>query len=167
MTKKILPANLQTSLPKPKKEEQEFGPGKKSILFCKKCNAVYFYKSWHHNLENYPHLKENKDIGFSLCPACLLIKNGKFEGELIIKNLEGKNKAELINAIKNIGEIAQKKDIQDRIIKIEDNKEEIRVTTTENQLVQKIAKKIKKTFNFKNLEIKHSKRESVIRANLS
>jgi NMD protein affecting ribosome stability and mRNA decay len=167
MAKKILPENLPTSLPKPKKEEQEFGPGKRDVLVCPECNAVYFYKSWHHRLEDYPHLKENKDVRFKLCPACIMIKNGKFEGEVIIENLDGKNITDLINTIKNMGDSAIKRDNQDRIIKIKEKENKIRVITTENQLAQKIANKIKKTFNFKNLEIKYSKGESVVRARLS
>jgi hypothetical protein len=96
-----------------------------------------------------------------------MIKNGKFEGEVIIENLDGKNITDLINTIKNMGDSAIKRDNQDRIIKIKEKENKIRVITTENQLAQKIANKIKKTFNFKNLEIKYSKGESVVRARLS
>ena len=55
---------------RPRKIEQEFGPGQRNILLCRQCGAFYWYKSWHCCLEDYPQLKEDKQIKFTLCPAC-------------------------------------------------------------------------------------------------
>lgn len=143
---------------KSKKEEQEFGPGKKNIVMCPDCNAVYYYKSWHHDFK-----KVGKNFKFVLCPACKMIKNKQFEGQVIIENIEKNKKQELINLIKNIGKRAFDRDVLDRIIKINEiTSDKIEVLTTENQLAVSIAKQVKKAFKAE-LEIKWSKDESVVR----
>jgi len=165
--KEKFPQNLPSHTPKPKKEEAEFGPGKKDIIICPECGCVYYFKSWHHRLEDYPHLKEDKNVNFSLCPACQMIKEGKFEGEILIENCPKEIEKELIALVKNMGEKAFEKDPQDRVISIKKLKKgKIQVLTTENVLAIKIAKKIKETFKGK-LKIVFSKEESTARAKIS
>lgn len=158
--------NLPSHFPKPKKEESEFGKGKKDLLICKECNAVYFYKSWHHRLEDYPYLKETKNLKFTLCPACQMIKEKRFEGEVIVKNVSLKIKTNLINLIKNFGKEAFKKDPQDRVISIIDSGSQLRILTTENQLAQRLAKKIGQVFKGE-ISISHSQQESILRAQVN
>jgi len=161
---KFLPKGFSWHFPKSKKEESELGKGKKDILVCKECQAFYWYKSWHHHLADYPELKESKNIKFALCPACQMIKDNRYEGEIIIENVSEKKKQELENLINNSGEIAFGKDPMDRIISIETiAKGMIRVLTTENQMAQQLAKKIKKTFKGK-VSFALSRRESILRA---
>jgi NMD protein affecting ribosome stability and mRNA decay len=161
--KKFFPKNFPWHFPKSKKESQEFGKGKKDILICRKCNAVYWYKSWHHSLDDYPELKEEKGIKFVFCPACRMIKEGKYEGELILENVPGEKKEEIENLINNFGELAYQNDPMDRIISIEEiAKGMIRVLSTENQMIKRLAKKLKRTYKGK-INIVHSKKESVVR----
>ena len=162
---KSLPKNYPSHFPKSRKEESEFGEGKKDILICKKCNAVYWYKSWHHRLDDYPYLSEKKNLKFVLCPACQMIKEKKYEGELIVENVSPKVRKEIINTVKNMGEEAFRRDPQDRIISIKEsngNSKRIRILTTENQLAVRIGKKIARTFKGK-LNIRYSKKESTAR----
>lgn len=159
--KNTFPRSVSASFPKTKKEESEFGKSKKGITVCKKCNAVLFQGSWRHKSEIKPE-KENNFNGFSLCPACEMIKNNKYEGEIIIENIDPEIMEHLINSIKNAGKMGFEKDSQDRIISINGSSKKINVFTTENQLAVKIAKKIKKSFNG-TVKIIHSKKESVIR----
>ena len=157
---KSLPKNYPSHFPKSRKEESEFGEGKKDILTCKKCNAVYWYKSWHHRLDDYPYLSEKKNLKFVLCPACQMIKEKKYEGELIVENVSPKVRKEIINTVKNMGEEAFRRDPQDRIISIKEvngNSKRIRILTTENQLAVRIG-----TFKGK-LNIRYSKKESTAR----
>ncbi len=164
-TNRSLPKNFPSHFPKSKKEESEFGKGKKDILICKKCNAVYYYKSWHHRLDDYPYLSEKKNLKFVLCPACQMIKDKKYEGELIIENISQKARKEIINTVKNMGEEAFRRDPQDRIISIKEvngNSKKIRILTTENQLAVRIGKKIKRTFKGR-ISVKYSKKESTAR----
>ncbi len=166
-----LPKNLPSHLPKPKKEESEFGMGKKDILICKECNAVYYYKSWHHRLDDYPFLKETKNLRFTLCPACRMVKEHRFEGEIRVENVPQKFQTDLKNLIKNFGEKAFEKDPQDRVISINEisttpeGRSNFQILTTENQLAQRLAEKISEVFKGK-CSISHSKGESTIRARI-
>ncbi len=140
------------------------------LVICEKCDAVYYKKSWHHNLRNYKDLKENLSVKFSFCPACKMIKNRQFEGEIIIKNIPAKIKNDLINLAKTFSKRAFERDPMDRLIKIEEirvnpllknedprqSASTIRITTTENQLAVKLAKKIKETFKKAELKIAYS-----------
>ena len=174
--------------PKTKKEEAEFGPGKTDILICKSCGIFYWYKSWHHCLENYAKLKKSKNIKFTLCPACQMIKDKKYEGEIIIENVREEIKDQLKILIENFGKRAFKKDPLDRVISIKEKKVrrptnarkrgaisrkefigmlDIRVLTTENQLAQKLANKIKQIYGKKSkTSISHSHQEDTIRVKI-
>ena len=158
--------------PKSKKEEQEFGSGKPDIMICKKCEAFYWYKSWHRSLEDYPKLKisaksgsrmAGKNIKFTTCPACQMIKDKKYEGEIILEQVPEIHKKSIRTLIENFGKRAEEKDPMDRIISIKLTKvsrpsdkrkrgadsrkefkglEDMRILTTENQLAVRMAKKI-------------------------
>lgn len=164
---KNLPTSFPSHFPKSRKEESEFGKGKKDIVICKKCNAVYFYKSWHHQLEEYSHIKEDKKLKFILCPACQMIKDKKYEGEVIMENIPLDLRKNIVNTIKNVGKEAFKRNSQSRIIyikEIEKNKK-IRVLTTENQLAVRIGKKIKSAYH-PEMKIQYAKKESTIEVKL-
>lgn len=165
--KKSLPKDFTSHFPKVKKEEAEFGKGRKNIIICPKCDSIYFYKSWHHHLENYSELSENKNLKFIICPACRMIAARLFEGEIIIENTPKNFKKDIINTIKNVGKMAFERDTQDRVISISTlNSSKIRVTTTENQLAIKIAKKIRSAFKSK-MEIQYSESESTARVKIN
>jgi len=164
---KSSPKSFSSHFPKSKKEEAEFGKGRKDIIVCPKCESCYFYKSWHHRLSDYPEISEKKNLKFALCPACRMIADRKYEGEVIIENIPKTLKKDIINTIKNVGKIAFERDTQDRIISISNvNSPKIRVLTTENQLSVRIGKKIKSAFNAK-MKIQYSEKESTTRVKIS
>jgi len=138
----------------PRTKKHKISKGKSGLVVCERCDAVYYKKSWHRDLRNYKNLKENLPISFSLCPACEMIKNRQFEGEIIIKNVPIKIKDGLINLVKTFSKRAFERDPMDRLIAVKETKEGIRITLTENQLAVKLAKKIKQTF--KKVEMKIS-----------
>lgn len=180
---------FQPKVPKSKKIEQEFGQGKIDILICKKCGAVYWYKSWHHRLQDYPKLKETKNVKFVLCPACQMVKDKKYEGEIILKNVPESFKDSIKALIKSYGKRATEIDPMDRIISVKEKRvrrvtsqrkrgaasrkefkdlRDIRILTTENQLAQKLAKKINETFGKKlSPSISHSHIEDVVRIKIT
>lgn len=149
--------------PKSKKEEAEFGPGRGDIIFCREDDAVYYNKSWHHNLDEYKHLRDDKNVRFALCPAHQMIKSGLFEGEVILENVPRGTHEEILHLIKNIGERAYERDVMDRIIAIEDKRQTMRVTTTENQLAISIGREIRRAHKKAQVEIKLSREESTAR----
>jgi NMD protein affecting ribosome stability and mRNA decay len=152
----------QPRIPKSRKECQEFGPGQIDVLMCQKCGAVYYYKSWHHRLEDYQKLSEDKRIKFVLCPACQMIKDKKYEGQVILRNAPENKKKEILRLVEHIGERAYQRDPMDRIIEIRDRDREVEVLTTENQLAISIGKQIKRAFKG-NLDIQWSHQESTTR----
>lgn len=150
--------------PKPVKEESEAGPGRKEFVFCSGCGIVYYHKSWHHALEDWKHLSGEERIKFVLCPACRMIKDKRFEGELAVSGISSRKlKAEIKGALENSGELAFRRDPLDRIIGIKEGNNRLVVRTTENQLAVKLAKKIKLTFGGK-MTVSHSREEDLIRA---
>ena len=146
-----------------RKEEQEHGPGKKDIVMCESCKAVYYYKSWHHKLSDYKHLNEDKAVNFMLCPACQMIKDKTFEGQVVFLNIPEKYIEEIISNIKNTGERAYKRDPLDRIISIKKTGDRVEVLTTENQLARNIARQVTRAHKNFQSDISWSKNESVAR----
>lgn len=136
--------------------EHEFPKGKTGLLFCKDCNVVYYKKSWHHSLRSYKNLNEDSAVAFSLCPACKMVKNKQFEGEIIIKNVPEKNSNDLIHLIEAFCHRSRERDPMDRLIDLKKTKDGFIVTTTENQLAVKLAKKIKETFKKVDYKISYS-----------
>lgn len=164
--KRILPKNFPWHFSKFRKQKAETGKSKKDSLACRDCEAFYWHKSWHHSLANCPDISEDKNIEFTICPACQMIKDGRYEGEIIIENVAEQKREEIENLISNFGETAFQRDPMDRIISIETvAKGMTRVLTTENQMAQQLAKKIKKTFKGE-ITLIHSKKEATLRAKI-
>jgi hypothetical protein len=162
--KNLIPKSVPDSFPKSKKEENEFGKSKKGLITCKKCNAMLWQGVWHHKSEIKKNIRKSKQNGFSICPACKMVEDNMYEGEVIIENINPEIKNYVINTIRNRGEIGFKNDPQDRIISIDndDHNGKINIFTTENQLALKIGRKIKKSFNG-TMRVIYSKKESVVR----
>ena len=184
---------FQPRRPKSRKEEAEFGPGKTDILVCKKCGAFYWYKSWHHRLNRVvgrwrPKLEETKNIKPVTCPACQMIKDKKYEGEIILEAVPENFKKDIKTLAENYGKRAFEEDPMDRIISIEEKKikrvttarkrgatsreefkglGDIRILTTENQLAKRLAKKINEIYGGKlTVSISHSHKEDVARVRI-
>lgn len=146
-----------------KKEEQEYGPGKKDFVVCSDCDAVYYQKSWHHGFAEYRHIRESKQVTFTICPACQMIKDGQYEGSVVFKNVPVEHKEEILRNIKNTGERAYKRDPMDRIISVKENNGDIEVLTTENQLARIIARQVAQAHKNAKSDIIWSKEESAAR----
>ncbi len=137
-------------------EFEEFGKGKQGLVVCEKCQAVYYKKHWHHKLAtlNAPEIrglskekKKTPPINFVLCPACQMIKNRQYEGEIIIKNIPERLAVELENFVKGYCRRAYQRDPLDRLIGIKKSGNNWTVTVTENELANKLGKKIQTLFN--------------------
>lgn len=160
---KIFRETQKIRLPKPRGEEEEFGKAKKGILECPVCNAYYYKKSWHHNLSGMmkkDDIREPEITGRTICGACQMIQAKLFEGKIIIENVPTKFRDELINLVRAFCKRAYEKDPEDRLIKIQKSEKQFTVTTTENQLAAKLAKKIRAVFNKVDLSIFYPKEPS-------
>ena len=143
---------------------KEFGPGEIDIIFCPEGDEVYYYKSWHHNLRRYHHLKETKPVSFKLCPFHQMKKNRQWEGEIKISNVPDKYKLRVLKTAENMSREAHRRDPMHRILNIKQAKKEIVIYTSENQLAQKIAKKISQSFKtyFSKLKISRAKGSDMV-----
>lgn len=188
--KRKIKGKVHPKLPKARREEEEFGPGKIDYSICPQCHCVYFNKSWHHSLEqDIKRFREEKQVKFQLCPACQLIKDGGFEGEIIIESVPERFKEEIKTLTKNFGKRAFEQDPMDRIISIKEKTvkrpttrrkkgaasrkefeglKDIEILTTENQLAVRLAKKIDEIFGGKpKTSIGHSEKEDIVRIRIS
>lgn len=122
---------------------------KKEFIFCPHNEAVYYKKAWHSTADFFErplNFKKEKNIKFKLCPAHEMAKNKQYEGEILIENILPKFRKDIFNLIGNMDKAAQRIDILDRVLGVKITNNGIRVLTSENQLAQKIARKIASTF---------------------
>jgi len=153
--------------PKSRKEEQEYGPAKKDIVICSECSAVYWYKSWHHQLGKYKHLSEDKQIRFELCPACKMVKDKKFEGQIFVEHIPAGIRREVEQLIYNVADRAYKRDSQDRVLMLRAYKKDgFEVRTSENQLALSIGKQIQRAYKNSSIDIQLSDKESTARVRI-
>lgn len=149
-----------------KKHGQEFISGKLDIIICPDCQSVYYEKSWHHSLKDYSQLSEDKNVDFEACPACRMEKDKQFEGLVVFKNVPANIKEDLLRTIHNIEGRAFSRDPLDRILRIGEDENDIKVYTSENQLAISIGKQVSRAFKgvFKDSDIKFSHEEDTVRA---
>lgn len=149
--------------PSDKKDVSEYGPGKQDIIICPGCNAAYYYKSWHHKLEDYKELNQSKKVSFNLCPACRMKKEGKFEGELVIRNIPASIKGEIVNQLENIADRAYRRDPMDRMLQMHVSDDRIEVRTSENQLAMSLGRQIERAHKNAQSKTRLSKGEGTAR----
>jgi len=140
-------------LPVSRTGKKEFPFGEKGIVSCSGCQSVYYQKSWHHNKNSKFKIQNSK---LRLCPACQMIKNKEFEGQLTISNFPPTLETDLTKLIRNFCQRAYERDPLHRLIDIKDDSGNLMVTTTENQLAVKLAKKIREVFSKNKVQIKIS-----------
>lgn len=139
---------------------EEFGSGKHEFLLCPKDDAVYYKKSWHHASDFFlraPNTQREKGIRFKLCPAHEMLRRKQYEGEIVIENIPEQFFKELKSMIENMGEQAYRVDVTTRVLSLDVKNGVLRVTVSENQLAQKIARKIERVFRT------HIKRPETVR----
>jgi NMD protein affecting ribosome stability and mRNA decay len=125
--------------PARKRERQEFGRGRPGITLCDMCGAAYFKKRWYHGLEKLHPTNQKLPVSFIVCPACTQIKNKQFEGRIVLKNVPRKLEREVFGFVEAYGRRAWDRDPMDRVIAAKKTEEGMVITTTENQLANKIA----------------------------
>ncbi|MEK7647015.1 MAG: NMD3-related protein [Patescibacteria group bacterium] len=125
-----------------RRETEEFGPGKTDIVFCSDCGLAYYNKSWHHNLRSHKNVEKARRVAFQLCPACQMARRKQHEGEIRISGLPSSRQKEIVHILSVLAEKIREKDPLDRILEIKSDAKEFTVYTSENQMAQKLAKKL-------------------------
>lgn len=141
--------------------EEYGGKAHKGALACPECHSVYYKKKWYHEEDVVVShlLRENGKVVIvkkKLCPACKMIKDHLFEGELFVENVPKQYRKEVVSLVKGFGRHAMDEDPQDRVIEVVEQGDGYRATTTENQLAVRIAKKIQEAFNTVKVKISYS-----------
>lgn len=135
---------------------REFPKGAKGVVFCGTCGIAYYKKSWHHNLRYFKSFEKDMPVVFRTCPACQMIKNKQYEGKVTLVNVPARIEGEVERLIRGYGERAYRRDPLDRVIGAKKTGNGLEVTTTENQLAQKLARKVAETFKSARLKVSHS-----------
>lgn len=151
-------------LRKGEQKNDQYWKSSEGVAVCPNCKNVLFKKEWHHSDskalgKDFFSKKEfdKKEHHFRQCPACKMIKEGLYEGKIIIKDVPMEYKEEILNTIKAFAEREKKRDPQSRIIRIRKDRNSFDVTTTENQFAVKMAKHLHKVFKKTTLNISYSK----------
>jgi|GEM_PF-498711 len=140
-------------------KHEQSGHARKGLTVCRQCHNVLFRKEWHHpgsKIFEQARIAQG-GVQFTLCPACSMVRDRLYEGEIIIRNIPAKYESEMVRFVIGYGARAQKRDPQDRVIEIKKTKGGYRITTTENQLAVRMAKKIKRVFGKTELSISYAK----------
>ena len=134
-------------LPKSQHAIEEFS-SEKGLILCNECKAAHFKKRWYRGIEKVK-LSDKKDppIKFTLCPACSMVKNKQYEGRITIKNLPAEYSERLEELVRGFGKRAYERDPMHRIIGLSSSGGSQIITTTENELANKLANKIKNAFS--------------------
>jgi NMD protein affecting ribosome stability and mRNA decay len=142
-------------------KHEQYGKERPGIIICPDCSNVHYHKRWWDKSDPGLHklvLVDYRKAARTLCPACKMIEEHLFEGEVVIENVPREFRTELSRLIDNVGRTATEIDPQDRIITALKSSNMWRLTTTENQLADKLAKKIRETFKQRTkVHISHSK----------
>lgn len=154
--------NSSVKLPERHGEPQhrEYFREHSGAILCPECGNVHFEKAWHHSGSVPPEHIEGKgrpETRKAMCPACMMAKDGLYEGEATLEGFPSRFDDEILHLFRGFGSRAVSLDPQDRILEIRKKAGKWRVRTTENQLSTKIAKKVRDTFNTVELNISHSK----------
>ncbi len=128
-----------------RKAMQEFS-AHKGIVVCKTCGAAYFKKRWVHGLEELK-VPENKDepVAFAACPACQMIANHQYEGRITVKNLPENHTQQLEEIVRGFSKRAFERDPMHRLIELKRDGANWVVTTTENEMANKMAHHLKES----------------------
>lgn len=154
--------NIEPPSPKAGKREFPVEEGK-GVIFCSGCGAFHYQKAWHCNknkkplsIGDLPKGEKTKSQKLVLCPACKMIKDKEFAGQLTIINFPAASKDSLVKLIDNFCQRARERNSLHRLIGIRNVNGDLVATTTENQLAVKLAKKIKEVFNKYKIQMKIS-----------
>lgn len=140
-------------------QHEQFGRQPKELVLCPSCQNVKFQKHWHSKKEGsgFENFRSQKGLlKRERCPACSMIANHTFEGELFLQGFPDKYRTELLNLIAAFGRRAEERDPQDRIIAVENAASGLRVTTTEDETAVKLARKIEDAYKTVDLSISYS-----------
>lgn len=115
---------------------------------CGWCGAVHFAKAWHHPDAARKKLGKNlRSAWLGRCPACEMVAEGRYEGEVLLTGIPPETAPAVANLIRAFMHRAYARDCQHRLIALHRESDSTwRVTVTENQLASGLSRRIRETF---------------------
>lgn len=124
-------------------------------VICMRCHAIWDgNKRWHLDEEEFQQLRENSEIEQVVCPGCLQIEDGRYDGQVVLTSpLIPKNEEAILGLIYNTEEQIRSNNPLARIAGLTVKGETIEVLTITPFLAERIGKELQKAYHG-TLEIK-------------
>ncbi|HEY2990500.1 MAG TPA: BCAM0308 family protein [Candidatus Binatia bacterium] len=118
----------------------------KGILYCKTCGAVYYRRRW--TLTPPADVRDSAEFGDGFqvvfCPGCRKIGDQHSLGELLLVEVAPEESDEILHLLRNAEERARANNPLERIIVIAANGAGWKVTTTTENLAQRLGRCLEK-----------------------
>ncbi len=117
---------------------------------CKECTAIYEKKRWRFDEAAYAKLTALKQTKTVTCPACVKTHDRYPEGVLTLRwpGLSD-HRGDVLGLLRKEAARAKSVNPLERIMKIEDEKGELRVFTTNNKLAQRMGHAMERAYHGK------------------
>jgi hypothetical protein len=117
-------------------------------LLCPACHAIQRGEAWFVDEEQYARLDGQPGVWPTLCPGCMRVARGMYEGEVILRSrLLVETKSAALDLISNEEERARCTNPLSRLTAVEDYGDEIKVLTTTPILAERIGQVFRKVYD--------------------
>lgn len=118
----------------------------KGILWCTDCGAIYYRRRWTLTPPEEVRMQVESMAGlsFSLCPACLKIRDHYPSGELRVVGVGAEEKEEVLRLLENREGKAREKNPLERIMAVQSEGPVWKIDTTTEKLAQHLGRSLKK-----------------------
>lgn len=147
--------NQEWPTPQPRGRRDDEVKGLIHAFICPACHAILRDNVWYVDEQEYRQLESEPGVRLALCPGCLKVARGVYEGEVILQSrLLVPSKSAALDLISNEEERARCSNPLSRLTALEDYGDEIKILTTTPILAERIGKAFRKIYEG-NLEIQH------------
>jgi len=130
---------------------------------CQRCRAIWKKGKWSLDEALRTEVLKWEQPKSVLCPACRRIMDDYPAGIITLKGAYLQvHKEEILQTIRNEEQNSKQKNPLERIMKIEESKDAITITTTDSKLARRIGKVVNKA-NGGELTVKFSRRDELVR----
>lgn len=130
---------------------------------CQKCRAIWKRGRWSLDEALRAEILKWEHPKTVICPACRRIADDYPAGVVTLRGAYMQaHKEEILQTIRNEAENSKQKNPLERIMKIEENRDGITITTTDSKLARRIGKVVNKA-NGGELKVKFSRRDELVR----
>jgi hypothetical protein len=114
---------------------------------CPACHAILKTEAWFVDEMLYRQLDGQVGVWPALCPGCLRVARGMYEGEVILSSqLLVPSKSAALDLIANEEERARRNDPASRLTAVDDRGNEIQILTTTPALAERIGKAFRRAY---------------------